>query len=232
MSHSKLRLLLNDYVDRELRGTDRSEVSAHLSECDECALEVREIERTVSLLRRLPEPELPPAFAETVIERVRAGESTPAWRRTLLGILQPAFTVTATAAVAGLAVFAVVRGNPTGDVPSSALETASVERPARAPQAATLPQLGPAPMRTPAIAASATRPTPLPKSGGSAGELVASQMQGQRRALELQRQSMARTLRGAGHPHSAILAAHFEDRQDQIQLIAAPGDLKSRVLGR
>ena len=43
MSHSKLRARLNDYVDRELPGTQRAEVSAHLKQCEECAAEVREL---------------------------------------------------------------------------------------------------------------------------------------------------------------------------------------------
>ena len=37
------------------------------------------------------------------------------------------------------------------------------------------------------------------------------------------RDAVARTLRGAGHPHSAMLAAYFEDSPDTIQLIAADG---------
>ena len=47
MSHSKLRLLLNDYVDRALPGSQRAEVSAHLAECESCATEVRELEHAV-----------------------------------------------------------------------------------------------------------------------------------------------------------------------------------------
>lgn len=249
MSHSKLRRLLNDYVDRELPGTQRSEVSAHLEVCEECATEVRELERTVSLLRRLPEPELPPGFADAVVERVRAGESSPAWLRSLRGLLQPTLTVTATAAVAGLAVFTMfgggifnqigggifneigggtfnpVGGGTTGDAEAPQLDVAQGP-PEALPASIASRAPNPTPARAPAIspseAAAPIRLAAATPGGGAAADLV-RQMRRQRRALELvqwgHRDTVARTLRGAGHPHSATLAAHFEDSPDSIQLI-------------
>jgi anti-sigma factor RsiW len=224
---------LNDYVDRELPGTQRSEVSAHLEACEECAREVRELERAVSLLRRLPEPELPPGFADAVIERVRAGESSPTWLRSLRGLFQPTLTVTATAAVAGLAVFTVVGGGtfdlpgggttgdaeaPQRDVARVAADAPSAAIASRAPNPAVAraPAIGPSQAQAPIRLAAAT-------PGGGAAADVVRQMRRQRRALELvqrgHRDTVARTLRGAGHPHSATLAAHFEDSPDSIQLI-------------
>ena len=238
MSHSKLRRLLNDYVDRQLPGTQRAEVSAHLEACGECATEVRELERGVSLLRRLPEPELPPGFADAVMERVRAGESSPAWLRSLRGLFQPMLTVTATAAVAGLAVFSVVGGGTFDEVGGGTIGDAGAPQLDAARVATEIPHSAiasrapnPTPARTPAMSPSAaSAPISLASATprvGRAGDVVARQMRRQRRALELAQQghrdAVARTLRGAGHPHSAMLAAYFEDSPDTIQLIAADG---------
>ena len=214
MSHSKLRRLLNDYVDRQLPGTQRAEVSAHLEACDECATEVRELERAVSLLRRLPEPELPPGFADAVIERVRAGESSPAWLRSLRGLLQPTLTVTATAAVAGLAVFTVVGGGTfdetgggtAGDSGAPQLDLARVA-PETPPAAIVSRAPSPTPARTPAIRPAGAR-APIQLAAATPGvestaDVVARQMRRQRRALEFaqrgHRDVVARSLRGAGH---------------------------------
>lgn len=216
MNHSEFRERLNEYVDRRLPGKERAEISAHLVECRACAAEVKELEYAVSLLRRLPDPELPPGFVHAVMERVRAGEAEPGWLRGLLGFLQPALTVTATAAVAGLAVFAVMRGDLTGSgmpVETSVSQVASSPSPGVAP---------------PALEAfPASQPIDL-ASANSVNEQVARQMRLERRALDLARQGrpdeVARTLRGAGHPHSAMLASHFEalsDSDSTIQLIVA-----------
>ena len=72
MSHSEFSDRLSEYLERELADREHDRFSAHLAECADCAGELRELEGTVRLLRGLPEPELPPAFARTVIARVRA----------------------------------------------------------------------------------------------------------------------------------------------------------------
>jgi hypothetical protein len=218
VSHSKLRARLNDYVDRELPGTQRAELSAHLAECQDCAAELRELEYTVGLLRRLPEEELPPGFADAVMERVRAGESEPGWLRTLRGLLQPTLTIGATAAIAGLAVFAVVREAPTGTVASAPTQTAHAERPLPPPTSSVDFTRSPVQRRAPFEVA--RRDVARPQ-----GHIP--QTRRHRRALDLallgQPDQVARTLRGAGHPHSNTLAAHFEELSDadSIQLIVA-----------
>ena len=171
-------------------------------------------------------------------ERVRAGESAPAWLRSLRGLLQPMLTVTATAAVAGLAVFSVVGGGTfnesgggtIGDAAAPQLDMARVapEAPLTA-IASSAPN--PTPVRAPAMSPSVP-PAPISLASatprvGRAADVVVRQMRRQHRALELAQQghrdAVARTLRGAGHPHSATLAAHFEDTPDSIQLIVAEG---------
>jgi anti-sigma factor RsiW len=87
VNHSKVRARLNEYLERDLPTREFDRVSKHLAECTECRAELRDLEATVGLLRRLPDPELPPAFTETVMARVRAGEAEPAgalvWLRRL-----------------------------------------------------------------------------------------------------------------------------------------------------
>ena len=77
MNHSKVRARLDEYLERDLPTREYDRVSKHLAECAECRAELRELEATVALLRRLPDPELPRAFTETVMARVRAGEAEP-----------------------------------------------------------------------------------------------------------------------------------------------------------
>jgi hypothetical protein len=235
---------LNDYVDRLLPGQVRAEVAAHLPECPACHEEVRELEATVALLRRLPDPEPPPGLAESVMARVRAGEAEPAsWLRSLGQIFQPALTVTATAAVAGLTVFAVAR-DP-GLSPDSAVapiqlaqETAPATPPASPTQVARVtPPAAPVPSSDLRLQPRTARPA-APDSSLQVAVAPPLQLAENRRIRgrygnEIRRRSrafhlaqfghreeMARTLRGAGHPHSARFADYFEDYtdSDRIQL--------------
>ncbi len=48
-----------DYVDGRLRKSEHSRVEAHLFECQECAVRIREIRSLRSTLRKLPEPKAP-----------------------------------------------------------------------------------------------------------------------------------------------------------------------------
>ncbi len=226
MTHSKLRARLNDYVDRTLPGKLRSEVRAHLAQCADCAEEVRELEATVALLRRMPDVEPPPYLASAVMARGRDGEAEPrSLRRSLQQLFQPTLTVTATAAVAGLAVYAAtgIVAAPPAAVPAgpqiAAVEPAAAPEPVpAAPEplaAASAPPLAPpAPVR---MASNA----PSPRTG----KALRTQMLRRSGALLRHGHSdeLARTLRGAGHPHSATLAGYFEDRAeaDVFQVTAA-----------
>jgi anti-sigma factor RsiW len=211
---------LNAYVDRELPGRERSELSSHLEECEDCRRDLLELEATVALLRRMPEPEPPPAFAASVMARVRAGEAEPqGWLARLEGWLRPAFTVSASAALTGLAVFALARTPaPSGETLVQGPDPAGSEGVAlaaapRAPAAPSTPVLArPPEERAPAI-----------------DDRIAQRILRHPRALQLAKSGntaeLGRLLRGAGHPHSASLAAHFEDHghgeSDAFQLIVA-----------
>jgi hypothetical protein len=105
VNHSKVRARLDEYLERDLPTREYDRVSKHLAECAECRAELRELEATVALLRRLPDPELPPAFTETVMARVRAGEAEPSGVLAWLGRLtEPARALPMALATLALAV--------------------------------------------------------------------------------------------------------------------------------
>jgi hypothetical protein len=216
VNHSKVLARLNDYLERDLPPGERSRITAHLAECPECAEELRELERTVTLLRRLPEAKVPPAFAASVMARVRAGEAHPGggllhWLRMLP---TPAFAVPLAAGLAGLVLFAGVWDGLLSqpDVEPEPVARVAVSQP--------LPALAQGPGRLgprPAIRAAAAPELRAARAERKI-ELVRAM---QRRSLlqELARRGytkqVALTLRGAGHPLSSSMASHFEDHEPE-----------------
>jgi anti-sigma factor RsiW len=200
-----MRARLNDYLERDLPPRERSRVAAHLAECPDCAEELRELESTVELLRRLPEAEVPPAFAMSVMARVRAGEAEPRgvvrWLRALAA---PALAVPLAAGLAGLVFFA---GLWDGSFEQPGVRIA-VREPAPAP--------APGPARI--ASRSPIRPAAGPEaSAAQAGPSfhLAQAMQRHSMLLELAKRGrtkeVALTLRGAGHPLSSSMASHLEE---------------------
>ncbi len=115
MNHAVVTEYLADYLEGDLALDQRALVDAHLDGCPECALEVREMQQTIRLLRALPEPEPPPMIAANVMRRIRAGETRPSFfgriQRALGGVLEPSFVLPASAmAVAALVIFAIQDG--------------------------------------------------------------------------------------------------------------------------
>ena len=74
MRHSQVLRRLSAHLERELAPPERARVEAHLEACESCRREARALERTVDLLRDLPDPSPPEGLAGSVIERLRAGE--------------------------------------------------------------------------------------------------------------------------------------------------------------
>jgi hypothetical protein len=186
-------------------------MTAHLAECPECAEELRELESTVTLLRRLPEAKVPPAFAASVMARVRAGEAEPAGLlRWLRALATPALAVPLAAGVAGLVLFAGLRDAPFGQPSAEPEPVARIAVSKPLPEPALRPgRLGP----RPAIRAGAGLETRAAQAERRV-ELVRA-MQRRSLLLELARRGrtkeIALTLRGAGHPLSPSMASHFED---------------------
>lgn len=110
MNHAEVKKRLADYLEGDLSLERRALVDAHLDSCEECALEVAELEQTILILRSMPEPETPPMIAANVMRRIRAGETEAGFferlRRRVTGILEPSFMLPASAVAA--AAFVVV----------------------------------------------------------------------------------------------------------------------------
>ena len=107
MKHSKVRARLSSFIERELSDGERRKVAAHLGDCSSCSEELAELQDAVKLLRGLPEPEMPLAFTESVMARVRDGEAEPSGFFARLGrLLEP--TVLVPVAV-GLAAFLYIQ---------------------------------------------------------------------------------------------------------------------------
>jgi len=185
-------------------------MTAHLAECPDCAEELRELRSTVTLLRRLPEANVPPAFAASVMARVRAGETEPSGLlHRLRALATPAFALPLAAGLAGLVLLAGLWGVPfqKPGAQSQPVIRIAVNEPLPEPALG----VGPRPV-------SRTGAEPVASSAHAERriELVRAM---QRRSLlqELARRGrtkeVALTMRGAGHPLSSSMASHFEDQE-------------------
>jgi hypothetical protein len=186
VNHSRTRARLSEYLDRTLAPEQRSKVDAHLVECAACSAELRELERTVNLLRGLPDPEPPPYLAQTVMARLEAGEGQRgSLAQQLRRLIDPAFAAPVAAALGGLLLFTLVDieiGRPTGNTVSDA----------------------------PIVVASPSSNDPQPE------RVVARQRDSRVHYFTQPDASaeVAHRLRGAGHPHSMLLATHIEGESD------------------
>jgi len=113
VNHAEVKKSLADYLEGDLSLERRALVDAHLDTCEECALEVTELEQTILILRSMPEPETPPMIAANVMRRIRAGETEVGFferlRRRVAGILEPSFMLPASAVAAAAFVVVVVQ---------------------------------------------------------------------------------------------------------------------------
>ena len=55
----KVRQLMSEYLDDELRGAVFEEVRLHLERCPDCELEVDTVKKTIRLYRAAPQAEVP-----------------------------------------------------------------------------------------------------------------------------------------------------------------------------
>ncbi|MBW2267621.1 MAG: hypothetical protein JRH16_03515 [Deltaproteobacteria bacterium] len=183
MNSSRARARLNAYLEDDLSSSERAGVEAALEVSPELRQELAELRATVELLRSLPRPEAPPALAELVMARVRAGEAEPATlRRWFAGWLELRFAVPVAAAAVALAVFVDAR------LEQPSLEVAAVPR-------------------QPVAESLAKRASVHPSVEIAAQMRALARERLQRR---VRRHGMAGILRGAGHPHSAAFASDIE----------------------
>ncbi len=119
MNHRRARKLLNDYLEGELGLEERARLDAHLSGCDDCACEARELRQTVFLLRALPIEESPPGLAEVVMARIQAGDGRPPrWVGLMRRLSDSGGGLALAAGLAALLIVAIV--DPVGIGPSTA----------------------------------------------------------------------------------------------------------------
>jgi anti-sigma factor RsiW len=180
---------MSAYLERDLEEAERRDVDAHLAGCERCGAELQDLRQTVALLRRLPAPEPPPHLATRVLARIADGEARPAgWWSWLERLAAPVVAAPVAAALAAAAVVLLAEEPSPVRVAGAPppMRIANAE-PARVPERAIVPlRVGPAPA---AVLFSASPPPPY---------------------------ALARRLRGAGHPHSRSLAAHFEHPADAV----------------
>ena len=217
MKHSQIRAQLSEYLERDLSGEGRARIDAHLEDCLDCDRELNELRATVSLLRRLPEPALPPGIGTAVMKRIALGEGREARVHSLLRrTAEPRFAALLAAGLAG--VFFLFQS---GDI-GLATQTSRAVAPGTRALVAAMP-----------IAAEGggsedawlnARDSGLGSQAGvtsgftpaAAYQQYRSQTRRQEAERRAQIQEYARQLRGAGHPNSASLASHFEARPNVV----------------
>lgn len=219
MNHSKVRARLSSFMERELSDGENRKVAAHLDECSSCSEELAELQDAVRLLRGLPDPELPLAFTESVMARIRNGEAEPSGIFGWLGRLLDPMVLLPVAL--GLAAFVYIQGIeavPLATPDSEPLVVAAAE-PTPPMTTDPIPLAG----VTGGTAPEGWLPVGTVGSVGTVAGLDVNQLRQARARRDLIRQMQrmqvlvrsgrtdeaARMLRGANHPSSQRLAEHI-----------------------
>jgi anti-sigma factor RsiW len=116
---------LNDYVHGELPEQQDAAVHAHITSCLSCAQAHETETRLGEILRehaRAEERELPPGFAQRIVEAAIASDShgTP-WWETFARALRPAIAIPALAAIA-LAAYVTIAASNQGAVQTATID--------------------------------------------------------------------------------------------------------------
>lgn len=181
MNHTRAQGLLSAHLEHDLGEAERAELETHLAACPDCAADLADLRRAVDLLRRLPDPEPPPFLATRVMARIAAGEARVPTWRRWVEQLG-APLVAAPLAAAAAALAVFVLASPPAVAPVVVASSPA------ASDAEASPKI----------------PTMVPRIvGPKAPALVVARRPDPR--------VIAGILRGASHPHSLALAAHFDD---------------------
>lgn len=219
MNHSEIRARLSEYLERDLPGEERVQIGAHLESCSDCERELRELRDTVSLLRGLPEPALPPGIGPAVMARIAQGEGREARVHLLFRrVAEPRFAAPLAAGLAGLFFLVQSGGSESGTVVASNVERGSAASAAEASSDFAAQR---------AAFELASREARDGSDGAHAGVvseftpaevyqqyITQVRMDAARRRSEAQ--ETLRQLRGAGHPFSASLATHSDPRANVV----------------
>jgi anti-sigma factor RsiW len=213
VKHSQIRARLSEYLERDLTSEERSRIGAHVAGCSECERELRELSATVSLLRRLPEPALPPGIGNAVMARIARGEGREARVRSLFRrAAEPRFAAPLAAGLAGL-FFLFQAVDPERETPPQPGRQAySDEFPLVASTGFAAARAGvengwsgSRDAANGAFAGVSSDFTPA-----AAYRQYVSQVRREEARRRDRIEEVARLLRGAGHPNSASLASNFE----------------------
>jgi anti-sigma factor RsiW len=204
VKHSEFRARLSEYLERDLIPEERARIETHLEGCADCTNELSELRSTVALLRRLPEPGHPAGLADAVLARIASEGQRPApVRRLLRRTAEPRIAALLAAGFAGFLL--LVQAGDRGLTPSGA------------PGAMQLASLGsrdafglPREFQNGLWDPEQVQPRAVRSLGAGILSNSLVQWSGAEYGSRAHIQEVARLLRGAGHPHSASLASHFD----------------------
>jgi len=217
VKHLEIRARLSEYLERDLPAEERSRIGAHLDGCVDCEKELSELRATVSLLRGLPDPVLPPGIGAAVMSRIAQGEGREARVHSIFRrIAEPRYAAPLAAGIAGL--FFLVQQGGTGPA-----HTADGKFDVVTSAAARAQEQSSAFLAERNAFENAWRESADGDAGSQAGVVsgftpatAVRQYMGEVELEQARRRSQAqdvlRQLRGAGHPYSASLAAHSDTR--------------------
>lgn len=120
--HNYVEERLSDYLDGTLPPKERSELDAHLKQCERCAASLGSLRWTVGLLKQAPGPSLPRSFTLPVPESQRAPAPRPAmsWNWGGLATLAATFVVVVFLTIGGVSLF-LYGSSPATPAPNVAL---------------------------------------------------------------------------------------------------------------
>jgi len=216
LKHSDVRARLSEYLERDLPVEERSRIGAHLESCSDCERELGELRETVSLLRGLPEPTLPPGIGAAVMARIANGEGREP--RVIMLFRRAADPRIAAALAAGLAgLIFLVDGDGLGVPPAPANGGAATL--AGLPVNDPVSELYVQHVALENASSGACGPDTCGAAGVVSGftpNVAVQQYVTQLRLEQARRQAHAQNLmqrlRGANHPYSASLASQFDAR--------------------
>lgn len=90
----------------ESSSLDQVHIDGHLAQCPRCRAEWKGLERTVTMMRSLPKPVLPPDAAREIRTRIQAIREEPSWRDRLMVIWQRPYLLAGAAAACLVAIIA------------------------------------------------------------------------------------------------------------------------------
>lgn len=76
MNCKKVRELLSDYIDGELKPDICNLIETHIAKCNSCAMFLTTLKKTIKLIKSLPEIQIPPEVSIRLHERLKAYRKT------------------------------------------------------------------------------------------------------------------------------------------------------------